>query len=123
MLTGELPGKPIEPPSHTVQMDVRLDEVVLRALEKEPERRYQQVSQMKSAVETISMDIGQSEVESQKSGVATCATRQLNSEHIAEKRWHGNFRRVITCWILAVVCAVAGIWCGATSGLPWVLPV
>ena len=54
MLTGELPGKPIEPPSHTVRVDVRLDEVVLRALEKAPERRYQQVSQMKSAVETIS---------------------------------------------------------------------
>ena len=41
MLTGELPGKPIEPPSHTVRVDVRLDEVVLRSLEKEPERRYQ----------------------------------------------------------------------------------
>ena len=53
MLTGELPGKPIEPPSGKVQVDVRLDEVVLRALEKEPERRYQQVSQVKTAVETI----------------------------------------------------------------------
>ena len=53
MLTGELPGKRIEPPSHTVRVDVRLDEVVLRALEGEPERRYQQVSQMKSAMETI----------------------------------------------------------------------
>ena len=40
MLTGELPGKPLEPPSRKVQIDVRLDEVVLRALEKEPERRY-----------------------------------------------------------------------------------
>ena len=65
MLTGELPGKPIEPPSQKVQMDVRLDEVVLRALEKEPERRYQQVSQVKTAVETISMDIGKSKSESE----------------------------------------------------------
>jgi hypothetical protein len=53
MLTGELPGKPIEAPSHKVQIDVRLDEVVLRALEKEPARRYQQASQVKTAVETI----------------------------------------------------------------------
>ena len=53
MLTGELPGKPIEPPSKKVQIDVRLDEVVLRALEKKPELRYQQVSEVKSAVETI----------------------------------------------------------------------
>ena len=41
------------PPSRKVQVDVRLDEVVLRALEKEPERRYQQASQVKTAVETI----------------------------------------------------------------------
>jgi serine/threonine protein kinase len=53
MLTGELPGRRLEPPSRKVQIDVRLDEVVLRALEKEPERRYQQVSQIKTAVETI----------------------------------------------------------------------
>ena len=53
MLTGELPGKTIEPPSKKVQIDVRLDEVVLRALEKEPQRRYQQASQVKTAVETI----------------------------------------------------------------------
>jgi serine/threonine protein kinase len=56
MLTGELPGKPIVPPSRTsgkVQIDVRLDEIVLRALEKNPELRYQQVSEVKTCVETI----------------------------------------------------------------------
>ncbi|MFZ0828284.1 MAG: DUF4019 domain-containing protein [Verrucomicrobiia bacterium] len=53
MLTGELPGKCIEPPSSKVQIDVRLDEVVLRALENKPERRYQQVSEVKTCVETI----------------------------------------------------------------------
>ena len=53
MLTGELPGKKIEPPSSKVQIDVRLDEVVLRALEKNPELRYQQVSEVKTCVETI----------------------------------------------------------------------
>jgi hypothetical protein len=36
-----------------VQIDVRLDEVVLRALEKEPERRYQQAGEIKTRVETI----------------------------------------------------------------------
>ena len=86
MLTGELPGKPIEPPSHTVRVDVRLDEVVLRSLEKEPERRYQQVSQLKAAVETIAMDIGQSEVEGQKSDVATCATANSTANTGGETR-------------------------------------
>ena len=41
MLTGELPAKRIEPPSKKVQIDVRLDAVVLRALEKTPELRWQ----------------------------------------------------------------------------------
>ncbi len=53
MLTGELPGKPLESPSRKVQIDVRLDEVVLRALAQDPARRYQQASQVKTDVETI----------------------------------------------------------------------
>jgi len=53
MLTGELPGQRIEPPSRKVQIDVRLDQVVLRALEKTPELRFQQASEVKTCVETI----------------------------------------------------------------------
>ena len=53
MLTGELPGKKLEAPSKKVSIDVRLDEVVLRALEKKPELRYQQASVLKTQVETI----------------------------------------------------------------------
>ena len=54
MLTGELPGRKIEPPSKKVQVDVRLDEIVLRALEKEPARRYQHVSEVGTDLKTIS---------------------------------------------------------------------
>ncbi|MBE0541236.1 MAG: protein kinase [Verrucomicrobia bacterium] len=53
MLTGELPLGKFQPPSKKVQVDVRLDEVVLHALEKEPDRRYQKASQVKTDVETI----------------------------------------------------------------------
>ncbi len=53
MLTGELPLGRFAPPSRKVQIDVRLDEVVLRALEKEPELRYQQASELKTQVESI----------------------------------------------------------------------
>ncbi|HPS03649.1 MAG TPA: hypothetical protein PLA90_19105, partial [Candidatus Sumerlaeota bacterium] len=59
MLTGELPGQTLEPPSHKVRLDVRLDEVVLRALEKLPERRYQHVSEVKTRVETIAETLGE----------------------------------------------------------------
>jgi tRNA A-37 threonylcarbamoyl transferase component Bud32/tetratricopeptide (TPR) repeat protein len=54
MLTGELPLGKFQPPSHKVRIDVRLDEVVLHALEKEPDRRYQHANEVKTAVETIS---------------------------------------------------------------------
>ncbi len=53
MLTGDLPAQPFQPPSRKIQIDVRLDEVVLHALETRPERRYQQASEFKTMVETI----------------------------------------------------------------------
>ena len=53
MLTGELPIGRFAPPSRKVEIDVRLDEVVLRALEKEPNRRYQRAGALKTEVETI----------------------------------------------------------------------
>ncbi len=53
MLTGELPIGRFAPPSEKVEIDVRLDEVVLRTLEKEPQRRYQHASQVKSDVQSI----------------------------------------------------------------------
>jgi predicted esterase/predicted Ser/Thr protein kinase len=53
MLTGELPLGKFAPPSRKAQIDSRLDRVVLHALEKEPERRYQHASQVKTDLETI----------------------------------------------------------------------
>jgi serine/threonine protein kinase/formylglycine-generating enzyme required for sulfatase activity len=53
MLTGELPIGRFASPSQKVQVDVRLDEIVLRALEKEPDRRYQHASEVKTDVETV----------------------------------------------------------------------
>ena len=54
MLTGDLPLGKFAPPSRKVAVDVRLDEVVLRALENDPERRYQHASEVKSEIQTIS---------------------------------------------------------------------
>jgi len=53
MLTGELPLGKFAPPSQKSGGDPRLDHVVLHTLEKEPDRRYQQASQVKTDVETI----------------------------------------------------------------------
>jgi predicted Ser/Thr protein kinase len=53
MLTGELPLGRFAPPSSKVQIDVRLDEVVLRTLENKPERRYQHASDLRTELESI----------------------------------------------------------------------
>jgi serine/threonine protein kinase len=54
LLTGELPLGRFSPPSERAETDVRLDEVVLRTLAREPDRRYQQASQVKTDVEALS---------------------------------------------------------------------
>jgi len=53
MLTGELPMGRFAAPSHKAAVDGRLDPVVMRALSREPEQRYQDASELKRAVEGI----------------------------------------------------------------------
>ncbi len=51
MLTGELPLGRFAMPSEKSPIDRSLDEVVMRTLEKEPDRRFQQASEFGTAVE------------------------------------------------------------------------
>ena len=53
MLTGELPADKLQPPSRRVRIDVRLDEIVLRALEKTPELRFQTAAELRTQVEAV----------------------------------------------------------------------
>ena len=53
MLTGELPTGRFDAPSKKVHIDIRLDEIVLRALEQNPELRYQNATQFKTEIETV----------------------------------------------------------------------
>lgn len=54
LLTGELPLGRFAPPSQKVSIDVRLDEIVLQSLAKEPELRFQKASQMESELSSVS---------------------------------------------------------------------
>ena len=56
LLTGELPMGRFDPPSHRSGVDARLDEVVLKSLEREPARRYQQASEVKTDVDHIAAE-------------------------------------------------------------------
>ena len=53
LLTGEMPADKLQPPSRKVQIDVRLDEIVLRALETKPELRFQTAGEFRTQLETI----------------------------------------------------------------------
>jgi serine/threonine protein kinase len=46
ILTGELPVGRFDPPSRRARLDARVDDIVLRAIERDPERRYQRASHM-----------------------------------------------------------------------------
>lgn len=70
MLTGEQPAEKIVPPSKRVQMDVRLDEIVLRALEQEPELRYQSATEFRTQVETYATTRSAPPADQQRAAVA-----------------------------------------------------
>lgn len=53
MLTGDRPSSPLNLPSQKVQLDIRVDDIVLRALSKEPERRYRTAQDFQTMVETV----------------------------------------------------------------------
>jgi len=81
MLTGELPLGKFAPPSRKAELDSRLDEVVLHTLEKEPDRRYQQASQVKTDVETIAR--GPAEAQPKAPAAALPASARLTPGRLA----------------------------------------
>jgi hypothetical protein len=68
MLTGEKPSGPIQLPSRKVQVDVRIDDIVLRALERTPEMRYQTAAEFRTAVETVASSAFPTRKEDQRAG-------------------------------------------------------
>ncbi len=104
MLTGELPLGRFPVPSKKVHIDVRLDEVVLKTLEKEPKLRYQHASEVKTDVENISYS------GTPKTGPARKAFQRFKADNQAEEARH----RV---WIPSVGLIIAGaINCLAVVG-------
>ncbi len=56
MLTGELPARQLETTTSRLKnlhIDVRVDEIVLRALEKKPEMRWQTAAELRTRVEAV----------------------------------------------------------------------
>lgn len=97
MLTGQLPTKNIELPSRKVIIDIRLDNIVIKALEEEPDRRYQHAVDVKTEIETIAatiMNNGEQKNDPQKQHYKT------------ELKWRISPRKAITAISLAIAIGI-----------------
>ncbi len=108
MLTGELPAKKIEPPSRKVQVDVRIDEIVLRALEKEPALRYQTAAELRTEVENAAAPASPP--------LPTPAAENESAAHPVLAKLHrqlgfatgGVLVAALACYGIALLCALFG---------------
>ena len=63
MLTGERPNSSLDLPSQKVEVDIRLDDIVMRAMSQEPERRYRTAKDFQTVVQTLGPGQASAEVE------------------------------------------------------------
>jgi tRNA A-37 threonylcarbamoyl transferase component Bud32 len=125
MLTGELPRGKFDMPSKHVQVDVRLDEIVLKSLERAPERRYQHAIDVKTDVDNVGDAEKRARPEPMVVGLAVKRRRSAHRERGAQA--FGSGRRVIVYpnrpWqyfvTFALMWGLAG--CAFNGGWGWFL--
>ncbi|MCX6903976.1 MAG: serine/threonine-protein kinase, partial [Verrucomicrobia bacterium] len=108
MLTGQLPLGKFAPPSRKVQIDVRLDGIVLHALEKEPERRYQQASEVKTDLESIGSTAAPIRSSPGERGLRIPGTKLALVESRNGQRLV-NWKNVSLAWLLLVLAGPLGL--------------
>ena len=134
MLTGELPIGRFAPPSKSVEIDVRLDEVVLRSLEQKPDQRYQHASEIKFEMESIAR--GPAPIPSVHVGMTDVGAKgepQILDEHPFLKgsrilmtpqpgmaRWVGVPMLILTV-LYVLASLVISILMGIFDGPQWIL--
>ncbi|MES2571922.1 MAG: serine/threonine-protein kinase [Verrucomicrobiota bacterium] len=101
LLTGELPADKIQPPSRKVQIDVRLDEIVLRALEKTPELRFQSAGEFGTQVETVAS------VPGERTAAGRAPSTTYEREPVAPARL--NMAAIVLVLLLAIVVFLTAI--------------
>jgi hypothetical protein len=137
LLTGDLPLGKFAPPSRKVSVDVRLDDIVLRALENDPARRYQHASEVKSQVETIAGQpaSGSSRREEAPTSPAPAPAPQKRLLHWAgfpvvtefgderEVNWNGTLSALAAAFFCLFLGFVAVRFVTGRANIPGTLPV
>lgn len=121
LLTGELPLGRFPLPSEKVRVDVRLDEVVLRSLDKSPERRYQHVTDVATAVEEAATPSTESRLSQAKEWVKEKAERVAEkTKSMGEKSggWKTSASRLVN-WLAERRAGIGALmmWVGAVDAL------
>jgi len=109
LLTGEVPVGAFPPPSATVSVDVRLDEVVLKSLAREPELRYQRAEDVRSDVQSVSA--GKAAAIAAGAAVGVASPSRAESANAHGRRGHGTSqagapRAKTPGWVWALVGCV-----------------
>jgi hypothetical protein len=103
MLTGQIPAGKFDLPSQRVQVDVRLDDVVVKALQQDPERRYQRASHMGGDITSI------------RAGTAAAAAGVAGKARSFWARMPARYKKdlgtyVIVCTAMTLVFCWGGLW-------------
>lgn len=108
MLTGQAPAADLLAPSRqALQIDVRLDEVVLRALEAEPGRRYQSAAEFGTAVQMVAAAPGAG------AGAGAVGTPSVRNPWSRRLVWLGG---VFVAFLSAFPILGIGAWLAAREG-------
>ena len=107
LLTGVLPMGHFELPSQNASVDARLDQIVLHALERLPERRYQQAREVKTDIESVAST-------PRPAAAALSAAASTEPRASAQGPVWPQSRRRVKLWKKALVgsCAIAALLLG-----------
>lgn len=112
MLCGQVPQGIFDPPSQRVSVDERIDQVVIRAMQQEPDRRYPNTAEMKSAVENIRLTPLPKMVDAAGGKkVASASPAQKADAAAASPATERSRETHITPWLagIAAVCALVAV--------------
>ena len=113
LLTGELPLGRFAPPSTKAKVDARIDELVMRALEKEPNLRYQKISELKTGFESLS----DSPVAKGFAGNSARRHRNSNQPLAPGERSHASKVMAFVVMSFGILLGICGILAIILSGL------
>ena len=118
MLTGERPDGKLEAPSKRVQVDIRIDEIVLRALHRTPELRFATAAEFRSQILSVAGSKGLADLSCYSNDPANwylyviyyCKddARIAVAERIAGLGWTLNFANPWAIPFFAILCAA--VW-------------